>query len=203
MEILDAVRNSESFARERDSMSFTCSCSCSCSVTKTMRIVTSLWLIAATIWSLPRVRVCLFCWKGLKKILSRVLQVACNRYDMWDDLRTTSPDYVCGDMGEVLELREGLSWRRAFFLGLEVFFVRKTEALFQVKDWGVLPVQLLWGAREIHSRCSCRQNQFWGFRYLISSHHHQQGFGYSFSHAVLWWRSSRCPGLTIFFHQGT
>jgi hypothetical protein len=43
VEILDAVRNGESFARERDSMSFTCS------VTKTMRIVTSLWLIAATI----------------------------------------------------------------------------------------------------------------------------------------------------------
>lgn len=120
-------------------MSFTCSCSCS--VTKTMRIVTSLWLIAATIWSQSRVRVCLFCWKGLKQILSRVPQVACSRYDMWDDLRTTSPDYVCGDMGEVLELREGLSWRRAFFLGLEIFFVRKTEALFQVSDWGVLPVQ--------------------------------------------------------------
>jgi hypothetical protein len=29
VEILDAARNSESFARERDSMSFTCSCSCS------------------------------------------------------------------------------------------------------------------------------------------------------------------------------
>lgn len=183
-------------------MSFTCSCSCS--VTKTVRIVASLWLIAATIWSLSRVRVCLFfvgkAWRRSCRGFLKSHAIALTCETIWDRRVLIMFVATWGKFWSFVRVWAG---EGPFFLGLEIFFVRKTEALFQVKDWGVLPVQLLWGAREIHSRCSCRQNQFWGFRYLISSRHHQQGFGYSFSHAVLWWRSSRCPGLTIFFHQGT